>query len=152
MCSSDLNRPMFQSGSKELEIYAEEVLYRLATILNKVVNKLSVNGHTDAVPYGPGSDYTNWELSADRANSARRALVDGDYPEAKILTVQGMGSSVPRLPEKPDDPSNRRIVILVLKKEIEEALRGSSLVTRTQDEIIKDENAAAPEPTTPPPP
>ncbi len=140
------NRPMFQSGSKELEIYAEEVLYRLATILNKVVNKLSVNGHTDAVPYGPGSDYTNWELSADRANSARRALLDGDYPEKKILTVQGMGPSVPRLPEKPEDPSNRRIVILVLKKEIEDALKGSSLVSRTQEEIIKDEEAANPPP------
>ena len=140
------NRPMFESGSKELEIYAEEVLYRLATILNKVVNKLSVNGHTDSVPYGPGSDYTNWELSADRANSARRALLDGDYPEQKILTVQGMGPSVPRLLEKPEDPSNRRIVILVLKKEIEDALKGNSLVTRTQEEIINDENAAAPPP------
>jgi chemotaxis protein MotB len=145
------NRPMFESGSKELEIYAEEVLYRLATILNKVVNKLSVNGHTDAVPYGPGSDYTNWELSADRANSARRALIDGDYPENKILTVQGMGPSVPRLPDKPEDPSNRRIVILVLKKEIEDALKGNTLVTRTQEEIINDESATSVSPGAPTP-
>lgn len=139
------NRPMFQSGSRELEIYAEEVLYRLSTILNKVVNKLSVNGHTDAVPYGPGAEYTNWELSSDRANSARRALIEGDYPEKKILTVQGMGPSVPRLPENPDDPSNRRIVILVLKKEIEDALKGNTLVTRTQEDILNDEAAANPE-------
>jgi len=146
------NRPMFQSGSKELEIYAEEVLYRLATILNKVVNKLSVNGHTDSVPYGPGADYTNWELSADRANRARRALIDGEYPEKKVLTVQGMGASVPRLPENPKDPSNRRIVILVLKKEIEDALKGTTLVTRSQEEIMRDEASANPEPAEPAPP
>jgi chemotaxis protein MotB len=131
------NRPMFASGSKQLEVYAEEVMYALAPILNSVANKLSVNGHTDAVPYG-SLDYTNWELSADRANSARRALLEGDYPDEKILTVQGMGASVPRLPEAPDDASNRRIVILVLKKEVEEALKGSSLVSRTQEEFMRD--------------
>lgn len=131
------NRPMFASGSKQLEVYAEEVLYALAPILNGVSNKLSVNGHTDAVPYG-GLDYTNWELSADRANSARRALLEGDYPDEKILTVQGMGASVPRLPEAPEDPSNRRIVILVLKRDVEEALKGTTLVSRTQDEFIQD--------------
>ena len=136
------NRPMFDSGSKEMHDYAVEVLYALAEILDKVANKLSVNGHTDAVPYGPGSDYTNWELSADRANSARRALLDGGYPDGKILTVQGMGPSVPRVADDPKDPSNRRIVILVLKKEVEEALKGTSLVTRTQEQILEAEGVS----------
>ena len=135
------NRPMFASGSKQLEVYAEEVMYALAPILNSVSNKLSVNGHTDAVPYG-SLDYTNWELSADRANSARRALLEGDYPDEKILTVQGMGASVPRLPEAPDDASNRRIVILVLRKEVEEALKGTSLVSRTPEEILRETDPA----------
>ena len=130
------NRPMFTIGSAQLQSYTTEVLKALAPRLDAVQNKLSVNGHTDAVPYGPGAEYTNWELSADRANSARRALLDGDYPDNKILTVQGMGASVPRLPEQPDDPSNRRIVILVLKKEIEDALKGTSLVTRSQHEFM----------------
>jgi len=130
------NRPMFDSGSAELHTYAEEVLYALAPRLNVVSNKLSVNGHTDAVPYGPGADYTNWELSADRANSARRALEEGGYGDDKILTVQGMGASVPRLPEDPDAASNRRIVILVLKKEVEDALKGTTLVTRSQHEFL----------------
>jgi chemotaxis protein MotB len=132
------NRPMFDIGSAVLQSYAEEVLYALAPRLNAVANKLSVNGHTDAVPYGPGADYTNWELSADRANSARRALLGGEYPEAKILTVQGMGASVPRLPELPEDPSNRRIVILVLKKEVEDALKGTTLVSRSQQQFLDE--------------
>ncbi|MFM7784340.1 MAG: OmpA family protein, partial [Gammaproteobacteria bacterium] len=136
-------RPMFALGSRELEPYAEDVLYTLAKILDKVVNKLSVNGHTDSMPYGPGADYTNWELSADRANSARRALLGGGYPERKILTVQGMGSSVPRLREEPDDSSNRRIVILVLKKEIEDALRGETLPSRTPEQLLDSVPAPA---------
>ncbi len=136
-------RPMFALGSRELEPYAEDVLYTLATILDKVVNKLSVNGHTDSTPYGPGADYTNWELSADRANSARRALLGGGYPEGKILTVQGMGSSVPRVRDEPDDSSNRRIVILVLKKEIEDALKGETLPSRSPEELLDAVPAAA---------
>ncbi|MFZ1833304.1 MAG: flagellar motor protein MotB, partial [Pseudomonadales bacterium] len=121
------NRPMFDRGQAELQVYAEEVLRALAPRLDVVPNKLSINGHTDSVAYGPGADYTNWELSADRANSARRALLDGGYPDAKVLTVQGMGASIPRLVDDPQDAGNRRIVILVLKKEIEEALRGNSI-------------------------
>ncbi len=130
------NRPMFALGSPTLQSYATEVLNALAPRLNAVPNKLSINGHTDAVPYSRGASYTNWELSADRANSARRALLGGKYPEPKILTVQGMGDSVPRLADQPADPSNRRIVILVLKQEIEDALRGTSLVTRSHDEVM----------------
>lgn len=130
------NRPMFDSGQSDLHNYADEVLHALAPRLNGVSNKLSINGHTDASPYGPGSDYTNWELSADRANSARRALLQGGYPDDKLFTVQGMGASVPRLADKPDDASNRRIVILVLKKDIEAALRGEAADHQTQNEFL----------------
>jgi chemotaxis protein MotB len=130
------NRPMFDRGHSELEDYAEEVLSALAARLDVVPNKLSINGHTDSVAYEPGADYTNWELSADRANSARRALLHGGYPDAKVLTVQGVGASIPRLAAQPDDPSNRRIVIMVLKKEIEEALRGNTAGT-TSSEILE---------------
>lgn len=115
-------RPMFDLGSAKLKPYSNEVLKALAPILNKVPNHLSITGHTDAKPYGLGATYSNWELSADRANAARRALVTGGYPEAKVSTVQGMGSIAPFKADEPTADINRRIAIIVLKKAISDAL------------------------------
>ncbi len=119
-------RPMFDVGSANLKPYSVEVMHALAGILNKVQNKISITGHTDATPYGTGATYTNWELSADRANAARRALLEGDYPETKVATVQGMGSVAPFLVDKPTEPINRRIAIIVLKKAVADALTSGS--------------------------
>ncbi len=137
------NRPMFDRGESRLQGYAREVLHALAPRLNVVANRLSINGHTDSVAYRDGSDYSNWELSADRANSARRALVEGGYPEDKIFTVQGMGASVPLIADDPAAASNRRIVILVLRREVEDALKGVTLVSRTQSEFLEQTKPAA---------
>lgn len=115
-------RPMFDVGSANLKPWSSDVLRALAPILDKVQNKISITGHTDSTPYGAGATYTNWELSADRANSARRALLGGGYPEPKVATVQGMGSAAPLLIDKPNEPINRRIAIIVLKKAVAEAL------------------------------
>lgn len=115
-------RPMFDSGSAHLKNYSEAVLKALAPLLNKVPNKISVTGHTDSTPYGMGASYTNWELSADRANAARRALESGGYPEDKMATVQGMGSAAPFLKDDTSAPINRRIAIIVLKKAVSDAL------------------------------
>lgn len=115
-------RPMFDLGSANLQPWSSDVLHALAPILNKVQNKISITGHTDSTPYGAGATYTNWELSADRANAARRALLEGTYPEAKVATVQGMGSAAPLLVDRPNEPINRRIAIIVLKKAVAEAL------------------------------
>ncbi len=115
-------RPMFDVGSANLKSYSVDVLHALAPILNKVQNKISITGHTDSTPYGAGATYTNWELSADRANAARRALLEGTYPEAKVATVQGMGSAAPFLVDRPNEPINRRIAIIVLKKAVADAL------------------------------
>lgn len=115
-------RPMFDVGSANLKSYSVDVLHALAPILNKVQNKISITGHTDSTPYGAGATYTNWELSADRANAARRALLEGTYPEAKVATVQGMGSVAPFLVDRPNEPINRRIAIIVLKKAVADAL------------------------------
>lgn len=115
-------RPMFDVGSANLKPYSVEVLHALAEMLDKVQNKISITGHTDATPYGTGATYTNWELSADRANAARRALLEGQYPENKVATVQGMGSVAPYLVDKPTEPINRRIAIIVLKKAVADAL------------------------------
>jgi chemotaxis protein MotB len=106
-------RPMFAVGSTQLMPYSKDVLQALAPILNKVQNKISITGHTDAAPYGKAAVYTNWELSADRANSARRAMQEGTYPEAKVATVQGMGANAPYLAQQPFEPINRRIAIIV---------------------------------------
>jgi len=122
-------RPMFPLGSDMLEVHAEEVLLALAPHLDTVPNRISIDGHTDALAFSRGAQFSNWELSAARANAARRALIDGGTPQEKILTVQGFGSSVPRDQTDPEAPENRRIVIMVLKQEIEQALRGDDGVS-----------------------
>jgi chemotaxis protein MotB len=133
-------RPMFDLGSANLKSYSRKVLEALAPLLDSVPNRISVTGHTDAVSFGKGAFYTNWELSSDRANSARRSLLDGGYPEAKMLTVQGMGDAAPFKPEAPNDPINRRIAIIVLKKSVEDALLGRSGVG--SDHVIESEGKA----------
>lgn len=115
-------RPMFDVGSTRLKSYSADVLQVLGGILNKVPNKISITGHTDSMPYSAGATYGNWELSSDRANSARRALQSGDYPEEKVATVQGMGAVAPLRADDPAAPINRRIAIIVLKKAVADAL------------------------------
>ncbi len=119
-------RPMFDLGSPKLKPYSTEVLKALAPILNKVPNHLSITGHTDSKPYGIGASYSNWELSADRANAARRALIAGGFPEAKVATVQGMGSIAPYKREEPTAAVNRRIAIIALKQAVSDALSNGS--------------------------
>lgn len=126
-------RPMFDLGSPKLLPYSVDALKGLAPILDKVPNKISITGHTDANPYGAGATYTNWELSADRANAARRALVLGKYPEAKVSTVQGMGSSAPLNTADPAAAINRRIAIIALKKAVSDALNNGTSGISSQD-------------------
>jgi chemotaxis protein MotB len=90
-----------------------------------VENKISLDGHTDRQSYSNAAlGYSNWELSADRANTTRRELMAAGMPEDKLARVVGMGSSVPFDPENPNAPSNRRISILVMTKEAQERLLG----------------------------
>lgn len=135
-------RPMFDSGSAHLKNYSEAVLNALGPLLNNVPNKISITGHTDSTPYGTRAAYTNWELSADRANAARRALQDGGYPEEKMATVQGMGSAAPFLPDNTVAPINRRIAIIVLKKAVADALSNGGSGINSND-IIKSTGAGA---------
>ncbi len=117
------NRPSFNSGSAQINFYTEEVLEALAPLIDKVPNRISITGHTDATPYAQGARYTNWELSADRANTARRGLIAGGYPEEKIAKVEGFAASLPFDEEDAMNPINRRIAILLLKKEVDEGMR-----------------------------
>ena len=117
------NRPMFDSGSAVVKPYMHELLRELGNVLTEVPNRLTVEGHTDAQPF-PGGDkgYSNWELSADRANASRRELVAGGLPEARMLRVQGLAASKLLDAKDPNSPLNRRISIIVMNRDAEDAV------------------------------
>jgi chemotaxis protein MotB len=119
----DQNRPMFDLGGTSLKSYTDRILRELATYLNGVPNRVSLTGHTDTTPYSAqaGSGYTNWELSADRANAARRALEAGGMASDKVSRVVGLSSSVLFDKTNPRNPINRRISIIVMTKRAEAA-------------------------------
>ncbi len=125
----DQGRPMFTSGSAVVQPYMREILREIGAALNGVENRISLDGHTDQAPFGGGNlGYSNWELSADRANASRRELVSAGMPEDKLIRVTGLASSMLLEPEQPLAPVNRRISIMVLTREAEERLLGSSRV------------------------
>ncbi len=113
------NRPMFDLGKSNLKDYTGQILHEVAKYLNTVPNRVSLSGHTDSKPYGGTRGYTNWELSADRANAARRALLEGGMAEPKIARVVGLASSVLFDRKNPYNPINRRISIIVMTKSAE---------------------------------
>jgi chemotaxis protein MotB len=125
----DQKRPMFDIGSASVKPYMRDILREIGVTLMDVENKISLDGHTDRSAYGSPLGYSNWELSADRANATRRELMAAGMPEDKLARVVGMGSSLPYEPENPKAPSNRRITLLVMTREAEERLLG---VTRPE--------------------
>ena len=121
----DQNRPMFDSGSALVKPYMRDILREIGNALNGVDNKISLDGHTDRSPYGNGErGYSNWELSADRANSTRRELAAAGMPDDKLARVTGLASSNLLVPDDPLNPTNRRISIIVMTREAEERLLG----------------------------
>lgn len=111
------NRPMFALGKAELQSYTKTILREIGKMLNDVPNKISLSGHTDAKPFPSGDKgFSNWELSADRANTSRRELVAGGMDTDKVLKVVGLSSAV--LFDKNDafNPINRRISIVVMNE------------------------------------
>jgi chemotaxis protein MotB len=133
-------RPMFASGSAVVQPYMRTLLRAVGGLLAEVPNRLTLEGHTDALPFGNGErGYSNWELSADRANASRRELVAGGLPEDQVLRVQGLAASNPHDRMDPSAPANRRISIVVMTREAEDR------VFRTGAPSAP-EAAAAPEP------
>ncbi len=121
------NRPMFDSSSASLRPYTQELLRSIGATLNGVDNTISLSGHTDSTRYAGGErGFSNWELSANRANASRRELVAGGLAEGKIVRVVGLADTLPLDPTNPTAPLNRRISIIVLNKQAEAALRGGS--------------------------
>jgi chemotaxis protein MotB len=120
----DQQRPMFDTGSARLKDYARTILREIAGVLNGVANRVALSGHTDAAPYSGGErGYSNWELSAERANASRRELLEAGLAEDKVLRVLGLAALVPLVPQDPLDATNRRISIVVLNSAAEEAFR-----------------------------
>lgn len=119
------NRPMFDSSSADLKPYTKEILREIGKALNSVGNKITVSGHTDAARFGGGEKgFSNWELSANRANSSRRELIIGGMDDNKVLRVVGMSSTVLFDKNDPLNPVNRRISVVVLNKKTEIAFLG----------------------------
>jgi len=116
------NRPMFAIGSAQLQPYTRQILHEIGKVLNDVPNRVSLSGHTDATPYSAGEGgYSNWELSADRSNTARRELIVGGMDDKRIARVVGLSSSVLLDATDPYSPINRRVSIIVMNKKAEEA-------------------------------
>lgn len=129
-------RPMFDPGGDKLKNYFAEILLQLAPVIAQVNNKISVSGHTDAANFGDTDYFSNWELSSQRANAARRMLVEGGLPEDHVAQVVGYASSQLFKPETPLDPVNRRIEIVVLNRPATEPGSQSEAEdpARTQDD------------------
>lgn len=117
------SRPMFDMSSAELKPYAKEILRAIGSALNGVENRISLSGHTDATPFAGGEKgFSNWELSANRANASRRELISGGMDEAKVLRVVGLASTVMFDRQDHFNPINRRISIIVMNRKTEEAM------------------------------
>jgi len=133
------NRPMFNLASAELQPYTKIILHEIGQVLNDVQNRVSLSGHTDAKPYANRErGYSNWELSADRANASRRELIAGGMAEEKMLRVVGLASSVPFNNAGPHDPVNRRISIIVMNKRTEDAVTKEASGVSVADEAGGD--------------
>jgi len=127
------NRPMFDLGSSRLKDYTIAILRELTPYLSSVPNRISITGHTDAAPYAGISGMTNWDLSADRANAARRVLETSGLATDRISRVVGLSSSVLFDKSNPRGAINRRISIVVLTKDAEYDAIKTDLPTRVAD-------------------
>jgi len=141
------NRPMFAVGRAELQPYARDILLEIGQMLNTVDNKVSLAGHTDATPYASGEKgYSNWELSADRANASRRVLLAGGMEETRVVRVVGMASAVSLHASDPHNAMNRRISLIVLSRDATQALeKGSGPVDVRSSEDVQPEKFKQPE-------
>jgi chemotaxis protein MotB len=132
------NRPMFGLASAALQPYTRELLHEIGRMLNGVPNRISLSGHTDSSTYvGGDKGYSNWELSADRANASRRELISGGMDEAKLLRVVGLSSAVPLDKNTLDNPINRRISVIVMNKRAEQAVFGDSSLLNPTPKVTR---------------
>ncbi len=117
-------KAMFEIGSDKMDPEVKKLLSNIAGLLNKLPNKITIQGHTDAHPYDNPDEleYTNWELSTQRANAARRALIKGGLNPNKVLRVAGYADTLLLDKANPNNPNNRRISIIVMKQRAADAI------------------------------
>ena len=145
----DFKRPMFDLGGATVKSYMRDILHEIGKVLNEVDNRIALTGHTDSAPYSGGQrSYSNWELSADRANASRRELIAGGMNPQKIARVVGLADSSLLDKQDPRNPLNRRISIIVLNKIAEERLQraGGEIEAGDPEEV----GESLPEGSTPP--
>ncbi|MEN9417813.1 MAG: hypothetical protein RI988_1433 [Pseudomonadota bacterium] len=142
----DEGKPMFALGSAVMNPFMRDLMREIGLALRKVPNKLVFEGHTDSSPYSGGAaGYSNWELSADRANASRRELHSGGLPDERVLRVLGLAASQPLNATDPAAAVNRRISITVLTHDAQERLtRGSSGAAISSVEQLSQLPAAQP--------
>ncbi|MBT3557030.1 MAG: flagellar motor protein MotB [Rhodospirillales bacterium] len=120
--------PMFQSGGATMLAHTRKVMALVAKVIKNMPQQISISGHTDSVPFSDDHGYSNWELSSDRANSARRELMDDGVPYERVSQVIGKASTEPLMEDNPTHPSNRRLSIVLL--------RGSAGPLDAEEEIL----------------
>jgi chemotaxis protein MotB len=107
--------PMFPRGGSTMYTHTEALLSMVAKVILEMPQAVSISGHTDALPFRGSSGYSNWELSADRANAVRRTLVANGVPESRIARVIGKAANDLLLPGQPEAPGNRRMTVVLLR-------------------------------------
>ena len=140
------NRPMFEVGSAVPLPQTVKLLTVITKVIKDLPNKISVRGHTDSTPYGKDASYTNWELSADRANASRRVIISAGYDLTKIENVQGKADREPLDIKDTTSPRNRRISLIILKQSFIAAQKRAEETLRKSQTAPSSSGPAAPEP------
>jgi chemotaxis protein MotB len=128
-------KPMFPSGSAEMFDRAKLLMSKVGEVVRTMPNEASVRGHTDSSPYPPGAKYTNWELSADRANASRRVLLETGVPETQLANVMGKADREHLIKDIPGDARNRRISVIMLREDIKDAIARNAFGNRTPQPV-----------------
>ena len=130
-------KPMFPSGSARMYDKTRKLMAQVAKAIESMPNEISIRGHTDSIPYGAGADYTNWELSTDRANASRRVLQESGISTERLNNVVGKADTEHLLPDDPTNARNRRISIVLLR----ESLTNPEEYQKKVDELAKKKEA-----------
>lgn len=109
---------MFASGSATMYDKTRKLMSKVTELIAALPNEISIRGHTDSVPYGPGANYTNWELSSDRANASRRVMLESGLDKTRLNNVVGKADTEHLIADNPADARNRRISVILLKEEL----------------------------------
>lgn len=138
------NEPMFPSGSAAMFDKTENLLKKITEAIVAMPNELSLRGHTDAARYSKETKYGNWELSADRANAARRTVIASGFPIERLNNVMGKADKEPLIPENPLDPRNRRLTLILLHEYITNPEDDKAAEENLDEELekLEDEEAA----------